>query len=137
MSITTALQQQHRHCDEFLAQAESAARAAQWDDCVNATQVFCQMTEAHFALEEESLFPAFEQATGMSSGPTQVMRSEHAQARDLMQGLQDAAQNRDADDFIGCAETLLILLQQHNMKEENILYPMCDRSIPEFAERLA
>ncbi|QLI82134.1 hemerythrin domain-containing protein [Chitinibacter fontanus] len=137
MSITSALLQQHRHCDEFLAQAERAARAAQWHDCIAASQLFCQTTEAHFALEEESLFPAFEQVTGMRNGPTEVMRGEHAQARDLMQGLQEAANNHDADDFIGCAETLLILLQQHNMKEENILYPMCDRSIPEFAEQLA
>ncbi|WP_410498502.1 hemerythrin domain-containing protein [Chitinibacter sp. S2-10] len=136
MNITSALQIQHRHCDQALAQAESAARSGQWADCFAATQAFCQQTEAHFMLEENDLFPAFEAATGMRNGPTQVMRGEHAQARELMQGLQEAATNQDTDDFTGCAETLLLLLQQHNMKEENILYPMCDRAIPDFAAQL-
>ena len=29
----------------------------------------------------------------------------------------------------GIADTLLIMMQQHNMKEENILYPMCDQHL--------
>jgi len=29
--------------------------------------------------------------------------------------------------FAGHAETLHILMQQHNMKEEQVLYPMTDR----------
>ncbi|WP_348944909.1 hemerythrin domain-containing protein [Chitinibacter sp. FCG-7] len=136
MSITSTLQNQHRHCDQYLAQAESAARAAQWARCREASAEFIQATEAHFALEEDALFPAFEQASGLIGGPTQVMRQEHAQARELMRALQEAAVRQDTDDYLGCAETLLLLLQQHNMKEENILYPMCDRSIPDFAAQL-
>ena len=30
-----------------------------------------------------------------------------------------------------------MLMQQHNMKEENILYPMCDQSLGAEAERVA
>ena len=40
--------------------------------------------------------------------------------------LRAALDSRDLDEFAGEAETLLIMMQQHNMKEENILYPMCD-----------
>ena len=29
-----------------------------------------------------------------------------------------------------------MLMQQHNMKEENILYPMCDQALGPEAERL-
>jgi iron-sulfur cluster repair protein YtfE (RIC family) len=29
----------------------------------------------------------------------------------------------------GNAETLLIMMQQHNVKEENVLYPMCDQHL--------
>ena len=35
----------------------------------------------HFCAEEQVLFPAFEEQTGMLTGPTQVMRSEHMQLR--------------------------------------------------------
>ena len=37
------------------------------------------------------------------------------------------------------AESLLIMMQQHNMKEENVLYPMCDQHLvgePAVLERL-
>ena len=34
------------------------------------------------------------------------------------------------------AETLLIMTQQHNMKEENILYPMCDQHLADVSEAL-
>jgi hemerythrin-like domain-containing protein len=82
------------------------------------------------------LFPAFEAASGMAGGPTQVMRHEHAQMRDLLEQMRGALARRAADTFAGAAETLLILMQQHNMKEENILYPMCNNSLASQAEGL-
>lgn len=65
----------------------------------------------------------------MSAGPSQVMRFEHAQMRELLAQMNDAVARRDAGRFSGAAETLLVMMQQHNMKEENILYPMCDRTL--------
>ena len=75
------------------------------------------------------LFPAFETASGMVAGPSQVMRFEHAQMRDLLGQIEQAATQQNLDQFSGSAETLLVLMQQHNMKEENILYPMCEQSL--------
>jgi hemerythrin-like domain-containing protein len=134
--ITTTMQAQHRHCDELLAHAEAAARRKDWSACAAAARDFVAATEAHLALEESGLFPALEQATGMRDGPTQMMRIEHGEMRELMAGLNAAVAAQDGDEFLGCCETLLILLQQHNMKEENILYPLCDRAVPEFAASL-
>lgn len=83
------------------------------------------------------LFPAFENATGMTQGPTQVMRMEHGQMRELTEQMNQALAAQDADAFAGAAETLLILMQQHNMKEENILYPMCDQALAGQVDTLA
>ncbi len=33
--------------------------------------------------------------------------------------------------ILSLSESMMILLQQHNMKEEQMLYAMCDRVIPE------
>ena len=52
---------------------------------------------------------------------------EHGQMRELTQSLLKAITEKDQDGFLGDAETLLILMQQHNMKEETMLYPMIDR----------
>ena len=86
-------------------------------------------TEAHFRFEEEVLFPALESTTPMAAGPTSVMRSEHAQMRELFGELSDACDRCDDSRLADVAEMLLLLMQQHNMKEENVLYPIADQSL--------
>ncbi|MDO8932640.1 MAG: hemerythrin domain-containing protein, partial [Rhodocyclaceae bacterium] len=115
---TQPLQQHHKHCDDLFATAEARAHALDWPACQEASEKFLGELEAHFATEEQVLFPAFEAATGMSGGPTQVMRMEHAQMRELMAQMGAALKQRDRDAFAGVADTLLIMMQQHNMKEE-------------------
>jgi DUF438 domain-containing protein len=129
MSTTAPLFQHHKHCDEIFASAEEACADGNWDAGGKAFALLLNQLETHFTSEEEVLFPAFEAATGMTSGPTEVMRGEHRQMRDLLAQMEGALAVRDSDTFGGAAETLLILMQQHNMKEENILYPMCDNAL--------
>ena len=129
MSITTPLFQHHKHCDELFADAESACGRGDWEAGAKLFALLHDQLEAHFSSEEELLFPAFEAATGMTTGPTEVMRGEHRQMRDLLGQMSSGLAERDGDAFSGAAETLLILMQQHNMKEENILYPMCDNAL--------
>ena len=133
MSITAPLLQHHKHCDELFADAEEACANDDWTAGAQAFALLNDQLEIHFTGEEEILFPAFETATGMTSGPTEVMRAEHRQMRDLLAQMQGAVASRDGDTFGGAAETLLILMQQHNMKEENILYPMCDNALASLA----
>ncbi|MDP1609919.1 MAG: hemerythrin domain-containing protein [Sulfuritalea sp.] len=129
MSITDPLHQHHKHCDRIFADAEDACASGDWIAGDNAFTLLHDQLETHFSSEEELLFPAFEAATGMTSGPTEVMRGEHRQMRELLAQMREALTARDGDAFGGAAETLLILMQQHNMKEENILYPMCDNAL--------
>jgi iron-sulfur cluster repair protein YtfE (RIC family) len=140
-NVTGQLAQHHRHCDEGFADAEDAVRAGDWAAAGRALSQFRGALEAHFGAEEQVLFPAFERMLGNDggSGPTQVMRMEHAQMRELVGQIVAAHDGKDPDAFLGAAETLLIMLQQHNMKEENILYPMCERALStdaEVAERI-
>jgi iron-sulfur cluster repair protein YtfE (RIC family) len=129
VSITAPLFQHHKHCDEVFASAEEACANGDWAAGEKAFALLVDELETHFCSEEEVLFPAFEKATGMTSGPTEVMRGEHLQMRELLQQMKQGLVARDTDVFDGGAETLLILMQQHNMKEENILYPMCDNAL--------
>ncbi|MBN8443109.1 MAG: hemerythrin domain-containing protein [Thauera sp.] len=124
--IADVLAQDHRDCDHAFARAEALVAKREWSAADKATAEFAADLDRHFETEEQVLFPRFEAVTGMSNGPTAVMRGEHAEMRRVLAELQNALRRRDADDFSGEAETLLILMQQHNMKEENILYPMCD-----------
>lgn len=125
-SIAELMTHDHRSCDHDFARAETLAHKKDWNAAALALEAFTTGLEAHFQAEEQELFPRFEAATGMTQGPTQVMRDEHADMRATLAQLRAALDSRDLDEFAGEAETLLIMMQQHNMKEENILYPMCD-----------
>lgn len=120
----------HRRCDEQFAVAERAVADGNWSEATEAYDRFHTAMERHFAMEEEVLFPAFDAISGNAMGPTQIMRMEHRQMRALLASMAQAVTVRDVDGYLGDAETLLILMQQHNMKEENILYPMCEQSLP-------
>lgn len=129
LRLTQILEDHHRHCDDCFAAAESAVQKKKWKEAEEHHQALREGMEAHFLAEENLLFPAFESATGMSDGPTAVMRSEHTQIRALLSTMAEAITAQDVEEYAGQAETMLIMMQQHNIKEENILYPMCDNAI--------
>jgi hemerythrin-like domain-containing protein len=133
---TQILPAHHRHCDDLFIAAENSVVRGDWAAAASAFARFHDQMKTHFEAEETLLFPAFESATGMSGGPTQMMRHEHEQMRGLLAQLAAACAAHDGDSYAGAAETLLTLMQQHNMKEENILYPMCDRALGAAAESL-
>lgn len=135
--ITQVLEHHHKHCDDAFAAAEAAVIKMNWNEAARLQGAFRTAMQAHFEAEESLLFPAFEAATGNTGGPTEVMRSEHAQIRNLLGAMAEALARKDADDFCGHAGTLVIMMQQHNLKEENILYPMCDSSLSANAGALA
>jgi len=132
--ILDFMRNDHRECDHFYTDAEAAAMADDIENAKKHFQAFADSTFRHFSMEEDELFPAFEQRTGMTSGPTQVMRYEHEQLRSLIDKMQNALQENRLNDFFGIGESMMIMLQQHNMKEEQMLYPMTDRALGGDAE---
>ena len=128
-SIAELMADDHRACDDEFAAIEQAVKKGDWTSAATTLRAFHDAMERHLTAEESTLFPAFETATGMSMGPTRVMRMEHVQIRSLLDDLRAAVEVADLASFRGQAETLLILMQQHNLKEENILYPMCDQHL--------
>jgi hemerythrin-like domain-containing protein len=122
---------EHRACDEHFAEAEKAVIEGDFDKAQELFVKFAEDTLGHFAKEEEILFPEFEEVTGSTEGPTNMMRYEHDQMRDLIGRMAGAVEEQDKDAYLSIAESMMILLQQHNMKEEQMLYAMCDRVIPQ------
>jgi DUF438 domain-containing protein len=125
-TFTRYMSDDHHRCDELYAAAEAAVEGGDWALAQAAHRQFLSAMERHFSMEEGELFPAFEAASGSAMGPTTVMRHEHEQMRVLLEEMTQALAAQQVDDYLGVAETLLILMQQHNAKEEQILYPMSD-----------
>lgn len=131
MNIKQFMAQDHRNCDLLFAKAENAAAKDDWAAASQVFNAFVQAMERHLGVEEQVLFPAFEEETGVLTGPTEMMRMEHDQMRTLFAEMKDAMKQQNSDDYLGAAETLLIMMQQHNMKEEQILYNMMDQRLPD------
>jgi iron-sulfur cluster repair protein YtfE (RIC family) len=126
-TILDFLGSDHRACDDLFASAETAMAQKDWDSARDLFGHFQAAMARHLAMEEEVLFPAFEARTGNSMGPTEVMRMEHEQMRGLLQDMASAVADASHSRYLGLSETLNMLMQQHNLKEENMLYPMSDR----------
>ena len=134
-NIKEYLTNDHRRCDDVFAKMEEQANSL-LTDAKDLTEKFVSDMERHFQREERVMFPEFEAKTGMLNGPTEMMRQEHAQMRNLMQQMLEAIDKNDKDKFFGLSETLMILLQQHNMKEEQMLYSMAQQHLSEDADRI-
>lgn len=134
--ISRYMTDDHRRCDRLLAACEAAVGANDWSASNAAAIDLHDATLRHFALEEDILFPAVEQANPRAGGPTGVMRMEHRQMRRVIEDLAAAVRTRNRDDCLGTLETLHMLVQQHNAKEEGVLYPLCDGALGDRAEDL-
>ncbi len=129
MTLSNFMTEHHKYCDDLFIQAETAVEREQWDEAESAWSKSANEIEKHFQREEQILFPEFENLTGMMQGPTQMMRIEHQQIRDLMGEITKSCEKQNKTSFLGLSETLMVTMQQHNMKEEQILYPMIDSAI--------
>ena len=134
-TIKEYLTTDHRKCDELFAAMEDAATQS-LENAKEAYEAFVADTERHFQMEERVMFLEFENKTGMTEGPTAMMRHEHAQMRSLMQQMGEALEAGNKDKFFGLAETLMILMQQHNMKEEQMLYSMAQQHLSAESDRI-
>lgn len=134
-TIKEYLTNDHRRCDDIFAKMEEEAGSS-LESARTLAQEFVTDMQHHFAMEEQVMFPEFEKKTGMTQGPTEMMRQEHAQMRSLLLQLMSAIDEKNSDRFFGTSETLMILLQQHNMKEEQMLYPMAQQHLSAESDRI-
>lgn len=135
-TLAVYLGRDHRVCDDQYALAEARVVASQWESAEIDFYCFRQMLERHLGLEEQVMFPALEQAVGAAGSPTNVMRAEHRHMRAIVQGMADAISAHACDAFFDHADTLRMLMRQHNLKEESILYPMADHYLGERQDHL-
>ncbi len=136
-AITDSFTDDHHRCDRLLAEAERRVGTQDWSAAGLAARELSVALDRHFTLEEETLFPAVAQVFKVAEQPIQIMVAEHAQMRALLADLDETIVARDQAAYLGIIETLHFLIQQHNYKEERVLYPMADGALPTRAAELA
>ena len=135
ITIAEFMTADHQACDVKFADAEMAALTDDWSKAETAFNAFRDEMARHFRMEEDVLFPTLT-SSGGPAGPVHVMLMEHAQIKELLRQMGAAVERKDAQEYGGLSETLLMVMQQHNHKEENILYPITDQILANQREAL-
>lgn len=123
--ISDFFEEDHRRLDvEF-----NHFQRAKGDDAKKIFRCFKEGLIRHINWEEQLLFPALEEQSNFSanSGPTRVMRIEHEQIMQLLNLIEQKMEDNEDRDLL--ERRLLDVLAEHNIKEERVLYPMCDSLI--------
>lgn len=124
--IKEFLTQGHRDCDELFAELEDAI-AKNSDESSHKYEKFYDDLTNHFSMEEMVLFPMLNDYTPNS--PLRAMEMEHEQLRELLSKMRKAVEQKDKEKFFSLSETLMILMQQHNMKEEQLIYTLANQHL--------
>ena len=130
--LSTFMRDDHRACDTKFADMENAVANNNWSKGKKLFEKFASDLLHHFDMEEKVMFIAFEaRSANAHCNPTPVMIMEHTQMRNIIDSMREKLDTKDKDGFFGDSETLMMTMQQHNMKEEQMMYPMIDEVMGE------
>ncbi len=127
-TVSLALELHHRRLDELFDRVAIATEIGSWSEARREFGQFRAALEEHFRIEEDFMFPSFEAFTRALGGPTAAMRVEHREMLrflDVIEGLL-----RDEQPIGEMVAAFEALLDTHNAKEEQGLYPLFERHAP-------
>lgn len=131
-TVNEALSWDHDRLDDLESRAFKARERGDFAEAKALYTVFAFGLRRHIRFEEELLFPAFEARAGFpaEAGPTAVMRDEH---REILADLDriEQAIGDGAASLESLRHGLHLVLGNHNLKEEHIVYPMTDQALGE------
>lgn len=125
----------HQRLSAILGEVSRLVREGACQDAARPFAEFACGLNWHINAEETTLFPAFEQKTGIVDGPTTVLREEHRLIRQWMDEVTAALKASDPTATKRAITGLEAILGEHNIKEEQVLYPMTDGALAGGRER--
>lgn len=126
-AVSEVLEQEHRTIDGELAAFRTSLDTGEWK-----ASEFVKAADAlrrHIYIEEAMLFPPLREAGFVA--PVFVMIREHAEIWDELDTVTHSIAAHDGVEARRACDRLALLLDKHNMKEEQILYPQTDAALAE------
>jgi iron-sulfur cluster repair protein YtfE (RIC family) len=131
----------HVGLKELLALHRDLVVGLEWRKALEALGRFAGELRAHMDFEERRILPLYAQRVGPApGGDPEFFRLEH---RNLLKNLEDVkgalaalvgdpkAGRRQAHELLEKESMLLHLLEHHDLREKNILYPRLDSVVTE------
>lgn len=132
-TITECLKADHLRLDRLLDETfETVARGDLRGARVRFPE-FARHLRDHMRFEEEFMFPIVERTICAAEGPICVMRRDHREIEDRLAGMQAALYLGDLAALRAEHEALVMTLENHNGREERVLYPAIDRVLDDAA----
>ena len=132
--VAEYLGRDHDAIDVILADALRMAEDGETERAEHTFAEFADGLRRHIAIEEELLFPVFDRRHGFGGcgrpgGPSSVMVLEHRSIQNALAECQHALASLGKIDFREPFAHLRQLVEMHNVKEEQVLYPIIDRAL--------
>ncbi|SDB83669.1 Hemerythrin HHE cation binding domain-containing protein [Raineyella antarctica] len=124
-TVGAILEAEHRSIDEDIVRFGNGEMP---DEAFRASM---DLLRRHIYVEEAMMFPQLREA-GLVM-PIMVMEREHGEIWSVLDALQTAITDGSAGaDVTGDLEALTTLLENHNAKEEPIVYPVANRALSSY-----
>jgi len=128
MKITEGLLGEHALSHALFDQVEALADEAQTHhELVTLERLLSSTVMSHKTLEDEVLFPALVER-GYAEVPVDVLRTEHKEIELLSAAVRASPSLEDAREVLF---RLIGTLREHFGKEEQVLFPLCERLLGE------
>ncbi len=125
-SINKFLTKIHRYCDESFEEIANLVDNEDWQNANEKHIVFSNSLELYFNMEENVLFPFFEEKNIIENEAIDIVKLEHSKLRNISSQLKKSLEDKNEKQFFEISELFMMLSQQLNIKKEQILYPMID-----------
>lgn len=110
----------HHKYDEMLTECEMAAEMADWKDAVRLFNEFTSELKIHMQLEDEVLYPIFEQKKTNPESEITELHEEHDNLVRLLRDLVSVIKSKNIDHFLESLVPLHEAMNEHNEHEEAV-----------------
>lgn len=125
----TWLNHDHKQYESAVHRCRRVCDDKDWAKVRNLFQDFVSSYEMHVRLEEDVLFPLYEQRVETPTEPADSLREDHAQIFRLTQHILDLLERGDWQGVPTDMSLLYRLLIKHHEKEEEIFLPMASEAL--------
>jgi hemerythrin superfamily protein len=115
---TNWLVHDHLKYDAMLSECEMAAEMASWKDAVRLFNTFTSDLKLHMLLEDEVIYPLFEQTGDDSEDDMALLHEEHDNLVRLLRDLDSVIKTKNIDHFMESLLPLHKAMNEHNEHEE-------------------
>lgn len=132
-TITDCLKADHHRLDQLLEETLAALERGDVEQLRVRFPEYARHLRDHMRFEEEFMFPVVERMLCNAEGPVCVMRRDHQELNDRLVGMSAALYLGALPAFREELLALTLSLENHNGREERVLYPAIDRLLDDAA----